>query len=649
MMRLAPPLRAWLGTAALLGLLAGCGGESSVSVGVPTENNGPVISGQVSMPNGRVAAAPSALERFAAGLVARVEALIAPNVAPVPAGIVIRLRRIDASNIRNGAIVGGEVVNETTTGSNGTFSLRMPTGTDPGTCRFLLEVGTSGDRTLTRAFVDADGVDINFESEATVRLLLQEINADHVRLCDLDAGEIFRLRSSIQESQNQAFGETAAAINSSATAAAAADPSVQASLSQATGRITPSPVPATATATVTVPATNTVPPAATNTPVPTRTNTRVPTNTSAPTNTSVPTRTDTPMPTRTNTATVAPTNTAVPTNTSAPTNTSVPTNTATPVPTNTSAPTNTATSAPTNTPVPTNTATVPPTPTATAAVPQVNLGVAAGTAGFAVDLPATLVSGGAQVAAVSSDIEFDSEALSVVTDGGAPDCRVDARLTGIKEAVAIVADLGGGRGRLRVGVVGLDNNTVISNGPLFTCRFLIAPGASGSAILLNTPEAAGQQGQLIAADGSDGRIDVTAAPAALGLSAGTAAAGEPAEVSATLIPRGQSLAAVSTDIRFDPARLSAGEEPDCTLTAAVTGKELVSTVLPDDEQGRAGIRVGVFGRTNNAALPAGALFTCRFLVESAGPPIALEHTAEGAAPSAQPVALLGEPGTITVP
>jgi hypothetical protein len=643
MMRLAPPLRAWLGTAALLGLLAGCGGESSVSVGVPTENNGPIISGQVSMPNGRVAAAPSALERVAAGLVARVEALVAPNVAPVPAGIVIRLRRIDASNIRNGAIVGGEVVNEATTGSNGTFSLRMPTGTDPGTCRFLLEVGNAGDRTLTRAFVDADGVDIDFESEATVRLLLQEINADHVRLCDLDAGEIFRLRSTIQESQNQAFGETAAAINSSATAAAAADPSVQASLSQATGRITPSPVPATATATVPVPPTNTVPPAATNTPVPTRTSTRVPTNTSAPTNTSVPTRTDTPMPTRTNTATVAPTNTTAPTNTSAPTNT------ATPVPTNTSAPTNTATAAPTNTPVPTNTATVPPTPTATAAVPQINLGVVAGTAGFAVDLPATLVSGGAQVAAVSSDIEFDSAALSVVTDGGAPDCRVDARLTGLKDAVASVADLGGGRGRLRVGIVGLDNNAVISNGPLFTCRFLIAPGATGSSVLLNTPEAAGQQGQLIAADGSDGRIDVSAAPAALGLSAGTAAAAEPAEVAATLIPRGQSLAAVATDIRFDPARLRAGDPPDCTLTAAVTGKELVSTILPDDDQGRAGIRVGVFGRTNNAALPAGALFTCRFLVESAGPPIALEHTAEGAAPSAQPVALLGEPGTITVP
>ena len=40
-------------------------------------------------------------------------------------------RRIDNGNIRNGAIVGGTVINEATTGNNGTFSLRLPTGTDP--------------------------------------------------------------------------------------------------------------------------------------------------------------------------------------------------------------------------------------------------------------------------------------------------------------------------------------------------------------------------------------------------------------------------------------------------------------------------------------------------------------------------------------
>lgn len=697
MMRLAQPLRAWLAAAALVGLLAGCGGESSVSVGVPTENNGPIISGQVSMPNGRFAAAPSALERVAAAVVARVEALVADHVAPVPAGIAVRLRRLDASNIRNGAIVGGKVVNETTTGTNGLFSLRLPSGTDAGTCRFLLEVGSSRDRTLTRAFVDADSVDVNFESEATVRLLLQEIAAGHVGLCDLDAGEIFSVRRAVQDSPNQAFGESAAAINTSATVAAGTDPGVQNALRQVTGRVTPSPVAPTATITQTAPPTNTVPPTntappgATNTPLPTRTNTRLPTNTNPPT------RTDTPPPTRTDTATPVTTHTGAPTTapptntaTALPTNTSVPTGTATAtaLPTGTGVPTGTATATalPTSTGVPTGTATatllptathtappvpptntatappgatatsiststVPPTPTATPAVAQLNLGTVAGTAGATIDLPATLVTGNAQVAAVATDIEFDSAALTVVSDGDVPDCRVDPRLAGVKDAIASIADLGGGRARLRVGIVGLDNNELIGSGPLFVCRFGIAADASGTLLLLHAPEAAGQQGQAIPVEGSAGRIDVSAAPASLGLSAGTAAAGMVAEVTASFVPRGEVVAAVATDIRFDAARLGSGADPDCTLTAAAAeaDKELVSIALPVDAQNRAGVRVGVFGRANNAPLPGGALFTCRFLVESAGPPIALDHAPEGASPSAESVVVLGEPGTITVP
>src|SRR5512143_1625314 len=183
MMRLAPSYRAWLGAVALSGLLfAGCGGESSVSVGVPTENNGPVISGQVAMPNGRLAAGASTFERFAAVVVARVEALVATNVQPVGAGVKVRLLRIAPGNIRNGTIVGGDTVNEAITDTSGRFSLRMPTGTDPNTCRFVLQVGSTQDHTLTRAFVDAAAVDVTFESEATVRLLLAEIQAHHVEL-----------------------------------------------------------------------------------------------------------------------------------------------------------------------------------------------------------------------------------------------------------------------------------------------------------------------------------------------------------------------------------------------------------------------------------------------------------------------------------
>lgn len=655
MMRLAPSYRAWLGAVALSWLLsAGCGGESSVSVGVPTENNGPVLSGQVAMPNGQLAAAPTLYERVAAAVVARVEALVAGNVRPVGAGVRVRLVRIAPGNVRNGAIVGGETVNEVTTDSAGRFSLRMPTGTDPNTCRFVLEVGATRDRTLTRAFVDAASVDVTFESEATVRLLLQEIKANHVALCDLDAGELFSVRSAVHDSEQQAFGDTAGAINSSATVAAASDPDVQAAIALATGAATPVPSATDTvapTATVAVPtataprATPTHTAAATRTPTqaPTRTHTAVPT--AAATDTAVPTRTHTPPPT--NTATTAPTNTAAPTSTA----TTAPTRTATTAPTNTPRPTNTATAVPA-------TATAAATATVTSALPAVNLGVVAGTAGSTVDVPVTLAANGAQIAAVATDIEFDADALAVVGTGSGPDCRVDGRLAGSKTVVAEVADLGGGRARLRVGLIGKTNNALITSGPLYACRFAIAASASGSADLLNMSEAAGPQAQAVAVASGAGRIDIGIPPPGLGLDAGTAVAmvGDTVEVTAALAARGAQVAAVASDIRFPATRLRAvaggGGAPDCTLDPAIAalGKRLVAGPLPS-AGGQDGIRVGVIGNANNTPLPGAAgaaVFRCRFEVLSGGGDVALEQQVEGASPSAQTVELLGQGGSIAV-
>ncbi|MGH7788129.1 MAG: hypothetical protein ACRERC_14750, partial [Candidatus Binatia bacterium] len=90
-----------LGVVALLLLAAGCGGESTVKVGVPGDPTGPVITGQVSMPNGQVAADASTLQRLAAALVARAEALNAANVRPVDAGVEVKLRRLSVANIQN--------------------------------------------------------------------------------------------------------------------------------------------------------------------------------------------------------------------------------------------------------------------------------------------------------------------------------------------------------------------------------------------------------------------------------------------------------------------------------------------------------------------------------------------------------------------
>ena len=652
---------AWLGIAMLLGVLAGCGGESSVSVGVPTDNNGPLIVGQVLMPNGQLAAVPSTWERLASAVVARVEALVNGTVRPVGGGVGVRLTRIGNANIVNGQIRNAITVAAANTGPDGGFGIHLPTGTSPNTCRFLMEVGSG--RTLTRAFVDREQVTVDFESEAVVRLVLQQIGNGAAQLCDLDAGDLGSIRGAVESSDHEAFGDTASAANSAAVIAASSDPAVQAAISQAFGQATPPPV-ATNTASVPPTLTATVPlptatqPGATATAQATRTNTAAPTRTSTGGPTSLPTRTNTLAPSNTPSATS--TATGVPTGTAAATATFTvsPTRTPTAISTATIVATGTATAPVTVTFTFTRTPTVVVTPTATPAMPEINLGVIAGTAGLAVDLPVVLVARGAAFAAVSSDIEFDSAALSVSTTNGVPACAIDARLAGLKEVLASASDIGGGRTRLRVGVIARDNNAVISSGVLYSCRFLIAPSASGSVALRNAAAAAGQQAQPIAVVGGDGRIEVAEAPTSLGLVAGTVAAvGGTAEVMGVLDARDQLLAAVSTDIRFPADRLRAvvggSGDPDCGLDdeIAALGKTLLVAALPADGGGRPGVRVGVIGANSNTALPAGepaTLFRCRFIVQSGGGPINLEQSAEAASLSAQPAGLFGPSGSISV-
>ena len=349
-------LFAVVAAAYLTTLVASCGGGSTVVIG---GRPGPEISGQVSMPNGEVAAVRSWLMRLAHVVVARVEALIADNVEPVGAGVEVRLVRINDGDILDGQIRGGQLIARVKTGDDGRYNVRLPSGQSPDTCRFYVEVGSSADRTLTRAFVFAQATDISFQSEATVRLLLEQIQAGATTLCDLSSADIKLVYDAVVNSQRQVFGDSAAAINSSAVAVAAGDPSVQAAIQAAVGAPTPAPTatntsapaPPTATRTAGRPtatggaaATRTASTAPTRTAggVATRTATPEPTGTAGP-----PTRTATPETPSTSTAT--PSLTAEPSNTAAPTNTAEPTATTgslTPSPTSTTAPT---TAAPTNT------------------------------------------------------------------------------------------------------------------------------------------------------------------------------------------------------------------------------------------------------------------------------------------------------------
>jgi hypothetical protein len=464
---------------------------------------------------------------------------------------------------------------------------------------------------------------------------------------------------------------------------------------------TPSPTPATpsATATIAPSATATVPATATSTvaatataPSPTstaapNTPTRAPTRTGTSTQTATATRGESPTstatvgPTRTATTAAVPTDTAVATATALPTGTAAATVTpsatqsvpltATPIPTatvrlptstmaaetSTVAPTATATSSSaTHTPPASATVTPIPTETAIAAEPELDLGAVAGTAGASVLVPVTLMSHGAPIAAISNDIDYDSADVDVAIAGGAPDCTIDPRLGGSKQVHAAVLPLAGTRKRLRVGVIGSDNNEPITDGTVYACRFAVPLTAPAEVELANAPAASSPQATALAVTGSDGRIIVAPAPAALGLSTGTASAGGTAEVTASFRARGRTLAAIATDIRFDAALASiaeVGDVPDCTLDPAVAaaGKMLFAATLPEID-GLAGVRVGVIGVDDNAPLPSSdeviPVFRCRIAITAGSGTVTLDHVATGAAPDARPVPVVAEPGAIEV-
>jgi len=631
----------------VLGLfLASCGGESTVEVLVPgSPDNGPPISGQVQLPNGELTLAPSFWQRLTGAVTSRVQALVAGNVDPAP-NIEVRLIRVQSTDVEDGTIPANlPVIRTATTNEDGRYQLRLRLGTDEDTCRYLLEVGTEEDGTLTRAFVfTTDGaIDINFQSEAVVRLILDSLHSGiAANLCDFEASEIETLYQAVVDAPAEVTGDTVAQLNANGTAAAAVDPNVQALLAASAPPGTPIIPTKTKTAT----------PLPTRTPTATGTALRTPTATLATSRTAtatvLATRTATPLPTRTSTSAPTATSTGV-----APPRTPTVTSTATQVPTNT--PTVTLTQTRTATLTPTRTATtVPPTTT-----PQVNVGTASGGAGTNVTVPVLLV--GTAIVAVSNDIEFDTDLVDVVMVAGKPDCEAATGI-GDKRVVASVPSIAGlpaGRKVLRVGVVGVDNNEALPPGTLYTCRFSIADTAPvGTLPLSNTPDASDGLGNTVAVGGRPGTIEVTASPPALNLGSATASAGRTVAIDATLQRRGQSFSALATDIKFDSRLVDVALDngkPDCVVDDAIglssdLDKELFAEVRPDAGTQKI-LRVGLVAKDNNKVLPDDSLmFGCQFKVAAdAGPQtIMLDNAPDGSAPDGTEASLAGRDGTITV-
>jgi hypothetical protein len=248
--------------AALTGVLlvCGCGGDAGLSISNPTGQciggTGAQIEGTVRMPRGRVAQAGSAAQRFASAIWSQAAA-IDGNVSPVGAGAEVTLVELREEDVANGTEPGPLEI--ATTDENGQYCIRLPGGTDHNVCRYMVQVGNRDDRTLTRAFLfsssPGDDIDIDFQSEATVRVILAQIPP--ATLCDFSPDEIRNIYNAVRIAPGTADGENADEINAVAASIAAADPVVNEAVSAAynrPGTPTASPTPGAPSATPTGPA-----------------------------------------------------------------------------------------------------------------------------------------------------------------------------------------------------------------------------------------------------------------------------------------------------------------------------------------------------------------------------------------------------------
>lgn len=215
----------------------GCGGDAGLTITKPpgqcTAGSGPQIEGVVRMPHGEVARGAGVVQRFAAAIWAQAAAITAA-VSPVGPSVEVTLVELRQEDIVNGTDPGA--VDITTTGDNGEYCIRLPNGTDHNVCRYVVQVGNRDDGTLTRAFVfDSPGeIDIDYQSEATVRVILAQIPP--ATLCDFSPTEIGNIYTAVRIAPGEAIGENADEVNAVAASIAAADPVVDDAIAAAFNR-----------------------------------------------------------------------------------------------------------------------------------------------------------------------------------------------------------------------------------------------------------------------------------------------------------------------------------------------------------------------------------------------------------------------------
>jgi hypothetical protein len=668
---------------------AGCGGSASsdVTVPKPPPPAGPVVSGTVSLPNGKLALLDrSIMERFAALVIEKAEALVATNVKPVArnVAVLLSLQRPDGNL---------QTFDTFYTNDQGGYILTLPSGTSEDTCRFVVSVGSG--ETLTRAFVfsTVKPINIDYVSETAVGLIMDQVNQG-ADLCEFSVGEIEQLGTMIRNLPGIVTGADVFETNRNALVAAASDPDIEAFVQAAGGVPTPvptqTPLAPTDTPTVGTPSV---------TPTVTITKTRVPTNTPANTPTFTVTRTITPIPTVTQTRTLTATVTKPPA-----TATATPTNTATPPPTSTQSPTvpisldtngsnavsiapldidfqpavlsfdscTSAVSGKTITAglqsatrltitlldnVPDGESTVLPLGTIINCTFTISAGAGAGST------PLTFVR------AVTSDV--DSNELNATGTSGAVSVTAPATNTPtltptpVTTPATVTARLSSGISASDTSLPLDDISQFPDSGTVMIGQELISyngkQASAGAAagqpgMLLNVQR--GVNGTTPQAHGADDIVALIPAGTSVNVGSANGSPDSNVTIGVTLVTGGAQVAATSNDIVYDSTQvdvaLNGENEPDCTINPAIAPGTAASKSLsvgqPTSPATAKILRVGVLATANVNLIPDGSLFTCNFHILG-GATLGvktLANTPRASDASRNLIPVSGTDGTITV-
>jgi hypothetical protein len=216
-------------------LASGCGSDASLNVSSGgtkscAGGDGPQVTGTVSMPNGRLALAPSLLDRVARLFVAPAQAL-SGSLEHVGGGVVVQLVELRQEDLDAGA--DPDVLESGKTNGKGAYCMGLRADTDRSVCRYVLQVGSRDDGTLTRAFVfgDEDTIDIDYRSEAAVQAVLAHIPP--AMLCDFDQNELRSIYEAVLAAPGTIDAENASDANAVAATVAINDDGVQQAIAAA--------------------------------------------------------------------------------------------------------------------------------------------------------------------------------------------------------------------------------------------------------------------------------------------------------------------------------------------------------------------------------------------------------------------------------